>query len=521
MKQEFDFDLPLKRYFLKPVADDLSDRGISCLDDLLDRMYENPNGWWKELGLSKSRANGIISWMHARRNVGLELPDTVRKKAEDLGKRFYKNEEIEEVGGALWHDLILDRSGKRILGQPQKPNSEVQPLEHLSVPPQFDGSNGSNRGDKSECALDVDSDKEAVTLWLKAKATNANTLNAYRREGERFLLWCLLEKHIPLSSAKISECSDYLTWLQMLGRTDEQTWSQRWLQPQAVWLGPKNIPRDSRDWRPFNCALSFSSRKAASTIVRQLFTFLHKTGYLRFNPFDQISSKVQLLPGEGKPKEFADRSLTKEQWEEIEEYLDKQPDDILKARLKVMLLLGKGLGMRASEMLNARCGWIQIARYGQNEELVIDIVGKGDKERRLPISEAQERIINDYLAYRRRPLLLEEEGRDIPILASLRPGSKGAASEGLSRSGLYLILQKFLEEVAAALHKERPRDSAKLRASSLHWLRHTFAVTSLEVMPVNVVQNALGHASVNTTTKYIAPDQKEILESFKRLEKNQ
>lgn len=82
-------------------------------------------------------------------------------------------------------------------------------------------------------------------------------------------------------------------------------------------------------------------------------------------------------------------------------------------------------------------------------------------------------------------------------------------------------MQKFLEEVAAALHKERPRDSAKLRASSLHWLRHTFAVTSLEVMPVNVVQNALGHASVNTTTKYIAPDQEEILESFKRLEKNQ
>lgn len=75
-------------------------------------------------------------------------------------------------------------------------------------------------------------------------------------------------------------------------------------------------------------------------------------------------------------------------------------------------------------------GWIQIARYGQNEELVIDIVGKGDKERRLPISEAQERIINDYLAYRHRPLLLEEEGRDIPILASLRPGSKAPLPKG-------------------------------------------------------------------------------------------
>ena len=38
--------------------------------------------------------------------------------------------------------------------------------------------------------------------------------------------------------------------------------------------------------------------------------------------------------------------------------------------------------MRASEMINARCGWIEYSRFGDEETVVIDIVGKGDKQRR-------------------------------------------------------------------------------------------------------------------------------------------
>ena len=55
----------------------------------------------------------------------------------------------------------------------------------------------------------------------------------------------------------------------------------------------------------------------------------------------------------------------------------------------MLFVLGKELGMRASEMINARCGWIEYSRFGDEETVVIDIVGKGDKQRRLPLSSEQ------------------------------------------------------------------------------------------------------------------------------------
>ena len=193
------------------------------------------------------------------------------------------------------------------------------------------------------------------------------------------------------------------------------------------------------------------------------------------------------------------------------------PLDLVRMRLEVLFVLGKELGMRASEMINARCGWIEYSRFGDEETVVIDIVGKGDKQRRLPLSSEQVDKISRYLAARKRPPLFEPAGKDVPLIASFRIGNKGADKEGLSRSGLYIVLHTFLEEVANDVRKKNPRDAAKLLGSSLHWLRHTFAVASLEVMPVNVVQTAMGHASVNTTTRYISPDQTEILEGFKKL----
>ena len=64
------------------------------------------------------------------------------------------------------------------------------------------------------------------------------------------------------------------------------------------------------------------SRRNAVTVVRQLYNFLKKTGYLIFNPFDQVSGKVPLLRGEGAPQAFGDRSLTEAQWEDIVRHID-------------------------------------------------------------------------------------------------------------------------------------------------------------------------------------------------------
>lgn len=393
---------------------------------------------------------------------------------------------------------------------------EVLPVESLDLPRRLDGSDGSNRNPDG-AGLRAGNDLEAMKAWLAARAANPNTFSAYRKEAERFLLWCVIEKRTALSSLPAEEAADYLRWLEDLGRLSVRQWSVRWRMPQAVWIGPRNAERGSAGWKPFNGPLSVASRRQAIIVVRNFFSFLVKTGYLRFNPFDQISPKIPLLPGEGAPKQFADRSLTAAQWEDVLEALESRPEGLAKSRLEVILMMGKGLGMRASEMLEARAGWVVKRRIGRSEATMIEVVGKGDKVRRLPLQPVQVRIINAYL--RARGLgALGQCAQDTPILARQGKGRKPERpGEALSRSGLHKILKEFLEFAAAAAEEKDPLDGAKLRAASTHWLRHTFASAALESMPVNIVQTALGHASISTTSLYLVPTERALAEAMKKM----
>ncbi|MCD8339356.1 MAG: tyrosine-type recombinase/integrase, partial [Burkholderiales bacterium] len=513
----FDFEAPLAEYLREEVAKVLLAKDIRCLDDLLDLIYTNGERWWHVVGLSDFFGNGVTKWLcdHEHLLGDVDLPANLKRRGSLL-RPARKDIDYEDVAIANFDDVVNPETRhKRIASYdlyPHSVNSGASPMERIVVSKYYDGSEGSNRNRTEPASLTAKNDLQAIEAWLKAKATNNNTRSSYKKEAERFLLWAILEKQKPLSSLDLDECADYPRWLEMLGRVSDEEWNSQWKNPQSTWIGPKNVSRDSSNWRPFNSALGYSSRHTALTAVRLLFSFLHKTGYLATNPFDMVSAKVRLLPGEGKPHEFADRSLTKEQWAEILNYLKQQPDGIKKARLKVIFVLGKGLGMRCVEMLNARCGWIERRLVGNKEATMISIVGKGDKERRLPISDAQIQIINDYLKMRNELPIGQVPNSQVPILAALRISKESGWH--LSRSGLYLILSDFLNQVALSIQGERPFDAAKLKASSTHWLRHTFAVRSLESMSVNMVQVALGHASVATTTRYLRPEESEIVEAM-------
>ena len=144
----------------------------------------------------------------------------------------------------------------------------------------------------------------------------------------------------------------------------------------------------------------------------------------------------------------------------------------------------------------------------------IEIVGKGAKVRRLPLNDEQRTIIND--ALRARGIAgVAGSDPETPLLVNLGRGRN--AHGPMTRSGLYVVLTKFLEEVALDVASERPMDAAKLRASSTHWLRHTFAVNALTEMSVNVVQAAMGHASVATTGRYLSPEEEAMSEAMEKM----
>ena len=74
----------------------------------------------------------------------------------------------------------------------------------------------------------------------------------------------------------------------------------------------------------------------------------------------------------------------------------------------------------------------------------------------------------------------------------------------------YLLIGFWMTKGSAA-------DAAKLRAGSTHWLRHTFATTALKEMDINIVQNAMGHASIGTTSRYLTPEEAQIAKAMKKM----
>ncbi len=466
----------------------LAELDVATVEELYEAVANIGGNWYKAFaGIDRDDAFFLVDWL--------------KTHAADVGEvteRFYPAS-FQASGSETLPKTVLTGD-----------------FDTLQLPIELSGVLGTNRGEIN--SLNADDDLEALRKWLTARAANPNTLSQYRKEAERFLLWSTMELGSALSSLTTDECAKYLVWLEGLGRTEPDVWKHQWRLAQDVWIGPKNAARLSADWRPFNGPLTYSSRKTAMTVVRILFAFLVKTGYLKFNPFDQISSKVRYLPGEGAPKAFADRSLTPRQWTAVLEHLESLPEGMAKARLKVILSLGKGLGMRAAEIIHARCGWIAVRRIGDEDMTVIEIVGKGDKVRRLPLAEETLCALNQYLGERGLADVFTASP-DTPLIASLGVGRRSlkTGADAISRSGLHQALTTFFEGAALKAQETSPADAAKLRAGSAHWLRHTFATTALQAMDINVVQNAMGHASIGTTSRYLTPEEAQIAQAMKKM----
>ena len=523
------------------IALTLAAHEVETAEDLYECMATGATWFRAFTGIDAKRATELVRWM---RDAGQAVGEVTERfflpgKASEANDA---NNTVNALGaaGVSREGAAATRDGKAATGGLNRPRGGAKagtgartnagthagseaslpahpgivPLERIVLPAELDGSQGVNRAPAFGCSLEARNDLEAIRTWLDARAGNPNTYANYRKEAERFLLWCLYERETALSNIKAGDASKYLRWLEELGRRDERDFGERWKLPAAVWIGPKNATRDSSAWRPFNGPLGSASRRNALVVVRQLCNFLKKTGYLIFNPFDQVSPKVPLLKGEGAPQAFADRSLTDMQWREIADRLELLPEGLPRERMRLILMLGKSLGLRASEMLEARASWIVERRVGFSVPLAIEVLGNGSKVRRLPLNAEQRDIIES--AFRARGLP-GYAGCDpeTPLLVNL---GRGRNPHGpMSRSGLYRVLEAFFDRVADEIALKRPGDAAKLRAASTHWLRHTFAVTALTKTSVNVVQAAMGHASVATTGRYLAPEEEEMSKALESI----
>ncbi len=260
------------------------------------------------------------------------------------------------------------------------------------------------------------------------RGLSANTLGAYRADLMALKRW-LHDRGVALVTANRSNLLDFIAW-----RTEEGA-------------------------KPRSTARQLSS-------FRRFYRFLLREGVIEEDPTLRIQ-----MPKVG-------RALPKSVSEADVESLLAAPDvnDPLGHRDRTMLEVLYATGMRVSELINLRQSQINL------NQGVLRIVGKGDRERLIPLGEEAQQWIREFIAAPRVEILLE---RQTDYLFPTRRGDR------MTRQAFWHIIKRYAKK-------------ANIEESlSPHTLRHAFATHLLNNgADLRVVQMLLGHSDVSTTQIY-------------------
>ena len=263
-------------------------------------------------------------------------------------------------------------------------------------------------------------------LWLE-KGLSKNTLSAYRHDISSFSDWY---KGVSLLEVQRVDLLDYL--------------SQR-----------------LKD--------GYSSRSTARSLssLRAFYSHITVKHNLKENPTSRVDS----------PK--LGRSLPKTLSEDEVEKLISSPDveDYIGLRDRAMLELIYACGLRVSELISLDMLNLNL-RQG-----VIRVIGKGEKERLVPMGEEALDWVQRYIN-KCRPYLLKEDNKVSELFLSKR-------GKSMTRQTFWYRIKEYANK--ASINKDL----------SPHTLRHAFATHLINHgADLRTVQLLLGHSSLSTTQIY-------------------
>ncbi|HZT03040.1 MAG TPA: site-specific tyrosine recombinase XerD [Steroidobacteraceae bacterium] len=264
-------------------------------------------------------------------------------------------------------------------------------------------------------------------VWLE-RGLSPNTLAAYRADLTALARW-LGERKVPIVNTSRADLQDFIAW------------------------------RVREGARPRSTARQLSS-------FRRFFRYLVREGGIHEDPTAQIA-----MPKIG-------RSLPKSLTEEEVESLLGAPvvSDPLGNRDRTMLEVLYATGLRVSELVNLGHNQVNL------NQGVIRILGKGSRERLIPLGEEAVRWLTEFEHGPRGEILLE---RQTDFLFPTRRGDR------MTRQAFWHIIKRYARK--AGISKDL----------SPHTLRHAFATHLLNHgADLRVVQMLLGHSDLSTTQIY-------------------
>ena len=218
------------------------------------------------------------------------------------------------------------------------------------------------------------------------------------------------------------------------------------------------------------------------TTLRRFYRYLLRQHILVVDPLIQIDT----------PKQEKRLPLALSQ-KEVEQLL-AQPDikTTTGLRDRAILKLLYATGMRVSDLINLKEADLH------TDLKIIRVLGKGSKERLVPVTDFALSWLDKYLKNVRDPALLKKGVACDFLFLNNRAGQ-------LTRQAVWQSIKKYSK--LAKIDKD----------ITPHTLRHTFATHLLENgADLRVVQEILGHSDISTTQIYINLSQKHIFDVYQK-----
>lgn len=278
------------------------------------------------------------------------------------------------------------------------------------------------------------------------KGYSVNTLDAYMRDVDKLLRYLAVEQ-VDVLDVKLEDLEHFAAFISDLG------------------IGPRSLAR-------------------ILSGVRQFYRFLVIDGYLEVDPTELLESPKQ--------PDHLPEVLSTAEVDLLEQAIDLSKWEGHRNRAIIEVLFSCGL--RVSELTNLKLSNLYI------EEQYIRVMGKGSKERLVPISPLALDELNYWFADRN--------------VMKIKPGEEDYVF--LNRRGQHLTRTMILIMI-----KRYALEAGIKKTISPHTLRHSFATSLLEGgADLRAIQAMLGHESIGTTEIYTHIDtstlRQEILEHHPR-----
>jgi integrase/recombinase XerD len=279
-------------------------------------------------------------------------------------------------------------------------------------------------------ALEVE---EFLTWLATEKGRSVNTLTAYRRDLRAYTAW-LRERGVDLPTVRPEDVEGYVGALRATGKA------------------PATIAR-------------------AVVAVRSLHAFCAAEGILDADPAADVEPPS--VP-RGLPKGLSEA--------EVGSLLDIAGSDPVARRDRAILEVLYGTGVRIAELVGLSLGDLDLG------DALVRVLGKGSKERVIPLGRCAREALADWLDTGGRPALAPDRWARRGDAEAVFLNQRGGR---LTRQGAWGIVQAHGRR-AGLEHRLSP-----------HTLRHSCATHMLDHgADIRAVQELLGHASISTTQVY-------------------